>query len=398
MNPSFNPVRSVLKTGTSTASRWLSYAGLGIGVLLLFCSIQMLINIHQLLKGNIIHKNGYDYISITKKITIENIGDIEKTFFNQQDIDELSTKPFINDVAPLLSSQFQLDMVVPAVFAAPTTLYLESLRADFIDTVPPGFQWHKSSDTIPLILSSQFFEVFNALARNNGLLQLTPSMATTMPIKIVCHGYGDTVQTFEARLLAFSDRINTVLAPKEFMDWANLKFSGKKADHFSRLYLKTNDADNSQLLNFLDGKNYKVNKDKTKLGGAKQVLEGIFTGLGVFGLLIVVLALMLFSFYLQLLIAKSRDSLQLLLDLGYSPKWLSKNLSKRFIPVYIGIILLALVSIELMQWAFHQRIMFNRPELSSLLHWSVSLTAICLMGLSIITNYALVKKLLRKLG
>ena len=79
------------------------------------------------------------------------------------------------------------------------------------------------------------------------------------------------MQTFEARLLAFSDRINTVLAPKEFMDWANLKFSGKKADHFSRLYLKTNDADNSQLLNFLDGKNYKVNKDKTKLGGAKQV-------------------------------------------------------------------------------------------------------------------------------
>jgi hypothetical protein len=48
------------------------------------------------------------------------------------------------------------------------------------------------------------------------------------------------------------------------------------------------------------------------LGGAKQLFEGIFTGLSVFGLLVVVLALMLFSFYLQLVVAKSKDSLELL--------------------------------------------------------------------------------------
>jgi hypothetical protein len=398
MKLSYKPVKYLLQTGTSTASRWFSYIGLCIGILLLFCSMQMLVNVNQLLKGNIIHKNGYDFISVAKKISFENVGDPEKTFFVQQDVDELKSQPFIDDAAPLLTTQFQLDILVPGVFATPTTLYLESLRSDFIDTVPSSFKWHIGNDTVPLIISSQFFEVFNALARSNGLFQITPEMAATIPAKIICHGDNDSTQTFEARWSAFSDRINTVLVPEEFLNWANLKFNGKKADHFSRIYIKTKNADDKQLMSFLTGKNYRVNKDKTKLGGAKQALDGIFTGLAVFGLLVVILALMLFSFYLQLVIAKNRESLQLLLTLGYSPKWLGKNLSKRFIPTYILIILIAFLATELMQWTFHTQIMFNRSELSSYLHWIVFFTAAILLLLSIITNYRLVKKLLGKLG
>jgi len=394
---SFKPIRSLLQTGTSTASRWLSYVGLGIGVLLLFCSIQMLVNIHQLLKGNIIRKGGFDYISITKKITLENVADYETSYFNQQEIDELKSKPFIADVAPLVSTQFQLDMIVPGVFTTPTTLYVEGLRKDFIDTVPSNFQWHKEGDTIRLIISSQFFEVFNALARSNGLAQISTQMAATINIQLTCHS-PDTSATYPAKWSAFSDRINTVLAPEEFVEWANMKFNGHKADRYARLYIKTKDAENKELLNYLNAKGYKVNKDKTKLGGAKQAFDGIFTGLAVFGLLVVILALMLFSFYLQLVIAKSRESLQLLLAIGYSPKWLGKNLSKRFIPIYILIILIAISLAELMQWGFHQRIMFNRPELSSYLDWKVGAAAIFLMALSIITNYNLVKRLLRRLG
>jgi hypothetical protein len=66
--------------------------------------------------------------------------------------------------------------------------------------------------------------------------------------------------------------------------------------------------------------------------------------------------------------------------------------------VYVLIIFIALALAELMQWTFHQRIMFNRPELSSMIDWKVVVTAIFLMALSIITNYNLVKRLLRKLG
>src|SRR5206468_5271183 len=131
--------------------------------------------------------------------------------------------------------------------------------------------------------------VFNALARSNGMTQISPQMAATIKGQLICHS-PDTAATYNARWSAFSDRINTVLAPLEFVEWANLKFSGHKADHFARLYIKTKDAEDKKLLDFLKSKGYKVNKDKTKLGGAKQILDGVFSGLAVFGLLVVILA------------------------------------------------------------------------------------------------------------
>ena len=125
----------------------------------------------------------------------------------------------------------------------------------------------------------------------------------------------------------------------------------------------------------------------------KQIFQGIFSGLAVFGLLVVVLALLLFSFYLQLVIARSRDSLKLLLALGYSPGWLSSNVSRRFIPVYITIVMAALALAQLMQWAFHHFLMYDRPELSTLINWIVIGVAILLIVLSVITNYKLVRRL-----
>lgn len=128
----------------------------------------------------------------------------------------------------------------------------------------------------------------------------------------------------------------------------------------------------------------------------KQVLQGVFTGLGVFGLLVVVLALMLFSFYLQLLIARSKENLQLLLTIGYSPAWLSKKVSRLFIPVYIFIVIIALSGTAVLQWLFFHFIMQEREELSEMIHWSLPLVSVLLVLLSVFTNFRMVKKLLYK--
>ena len=397
MSLSFKPVRPLLQSGTSAASRWLSYIGLGIGVLLLLCSVQMYINIQQLLGGNTIRKNGFDYVSITKTVTNETMGQADKNLFHQADIDEIKSKPFVEGVAPLVANQFRVQLSAGEILAFKTDLFLESLENDFIDTVPPTFKWQPGQMNIPVIISSDFLEAYNVFAPGQGLPQVSQETATNIPIQIICSGNGREA-TFGGSVVAFSDRVNSVLVPKTFLEWANQNFAQGTPAGYTRLYIKTKDANNPELLNFLDQKNYKVNKDKTKFGRTKQVIQSIFSGLGVFGLLVVVMALMLFSFYLQLVIARSKESLQLLLMLGYSPKWLSKNVSKQFVPVYILIVLISLAITQLMQWAFHHFVMYDRPELTTMVHWSVVAIAIGLIVLSVVTNYRLVSKLLGKMN
>lgn len=397
MAVSFQPIRSLLHTGTNPWSRWFSYIGLCIGVLLLLCSIQMYINIQQLLTEGGIRKNGYDYISITKTITNETMGKPEKNVFTEQDITEIRSQKFIDNAAPLLANQFRVKLSAGEMLPFKTDLFLETLENDFIDTVPPSFSWHEGQTSLPIIISSDFFEIYNVFAPGQDLPQVSKETATGIPVTVTCEGNGQE-QAFVGKIVAFSDRVNSVLVPKTFLDWANKTFGQQKSIEAARLFIKTKDANNPELLKFLDQKNYKVNRDKTILGRNKIVIQSIFSGLGVFGLLVVILALMLFSFYLQLMIARSKDNLRLLLTLGYSPGWLSKNVSKRFVPVYILIVLFAVILTELMQWAFHHFAMYDRPELSSFIHWSVAVIACFLIAVSLFTNYLLVKKLLYKLN
>lgn len=389
---SFKPIKPLLQTGTRASSRWLSYLGLGAGVLLLLVSVQMFINLDQLLNKVNVRKDGFDFISISKKINDEN--QTIKSVFTSEEINELQSKTFVDGVAPLIANEFRVHISAQGIFG--TDLFLETLENEFIDTVPGSFQWAQGQLVVPLIISSDFLEAYNVFAPGNNLPQMSATTATRLPIIIVCSGQGKQT-SFQGRIVAFSDRINSVLVPKPFLDWANQNF-GEVSEHGpTRLYIKTKDANNPDFLSYLDQRNYLVNKDKTRLGRTKQTLQAVFSGLGVFGLLVVVMALMLFSFYLQLLIARSRDSLQLLLLLGYSPNWLSKNVSRQFIPVYIFIVLAALALTQILQWAFHHMVMYDRPELSSIVNWVVVVIAGGLIILSIITNYRLVRKLLYKL-
>lgn len=397
MSLSFQPIKPLLQTGTNTSSRWFSYIGLGIGVLLLLCSIQMFVNIQQLLKEGSIKKEGFDFISISKNITNETMGQPEKNLFSASEIEDLKKQPFIEDVSPLISNEFRVKFSAGEVLPFSTDMFIESVDNNFLDTIPADFTWQEGQQTVPVILSSDFFEIYNVFAPGQGLPQMSKETAMGIPVFIVCYDQMGNEVKYIGKIVAFSDRIKSVIVPKKFLTWANITYGNKESVNSGRIYLKLKDVNNTQFIQYLKQHDYKIKKDATMLGENKILLQGIFSSLGIFGLLVVILALLLFSFYLQLVIARSKESLELLLTLGYSPKWLSGKVSKQFVPVYIIIVLTALAITQIIQYFFHQNIMYNRPELNSYVDVLVIIVAVILVMLSIITNYRLVKKLLHKL-
>lgn len=64
-----------------------------------------------------------------------------------------------------------------------------------------------------------------------------------MPLEVELRGEGKR-QHFEGRIVGFSDRLNTILVPQQFMDWANQTFAPEKTVGFSRLIVEAgNPAD-----------------------------------------------------------------------------------------------------------------------------------------------------------
>ena len=384
----------LLNTNKNKISKWISYFGLGIGVVLLLSSMQMFININNLLKENNPKKNGFDFISITKVITNDNMG--KDNTFRDDELTEIKSQPAVQDAVPLISNQYRVKASAGTVIPFSTDLFLESIDDNFIDTVPPTFTWQPGQQTVPIIFSSDFLELYNVFSPSQDLPQL--SGKTISSVNIILEIYGATgVQNFKGNIVALSDRINSILVPKSFMQWSNQSFGGVSKVNPSRIYIKTKDANDPKLISFLDTKNYHLNKDKTKFGRIKKVLQNIVSALGVFGILVIVLALMLFSFYLQLMIAKSKENLQLLLTLGYSPNWLSKTVAKTWIPVYVFVVIAAVAITALLHFSFVKISFVERNDLPYFLHWSVLVVGILLLLLSVFTNYRLVKKELYKI-
>ena len=394
MKLSYQHIAPFIAAGQNKISRWLSYFGLGVGVLLLLCSVQMYVNINSLLKDKTGKKNGADFISVTKTITNENIGKDNR--FSPEDVAELKMQPFIEDAAPLKANAFKVLAGAGDMIPFSTDIFIEALQHHFIDTVPPGFTWREGQQNIPIIFSTDFLEMYNVFAPSWDLPQMSEKAAGSLNIFLRCHGKNGDRQ-FSAHIVAFSDRVNSVLVPENFLDYLNKELEGVENVKASRVFIKTSDANNPALLNFLESKNYHVNKDKTKFGRVKQILQTVVSGLAGFGILVIILALVLFSFYLQLMIARSKDNLLLLLTLGYSPKWLSRTVAKRWIPVYSSIIACALILTALFQLAFSHFTMNGRDELSPIVNWMVVVIAGLLLALTIWINYRLIRKLLTRL-
>ena len=393
-NISFKTIAAFLQTGNKS-SRIFSYAGLAVGVMLLLCCVQLYINIDQLLKEKNPRKNGYDFISVTKTITNENMGKDNR--FSITEIEDFKKQSFIADAAPLLSNQFRVKMSAGDIIPFSTDLFLESIQNSFIDTLPSSFTWQPGQTTVPIIFSADFLEMYNVFAPAQGLPQISESSIGAVNIILECSAPDGTVMKFRGNIVAVSDRLNTVLVPESFLKWSNKLFSTQPQQPAARVYIKTTDANSVPLQNYLQQNNYHVNKDKTKFGRIKSILQAIVAGLGGLAILVVLLSVLLFSFYLQLMISRSRDNLQLLLTLGYSTLWLSRTVAQKWIPAYAIIILIALAATQLFQYVFQTNFIAGQDALSPFIDYKVFILSLLLFLLCIFFTYRLIKTKLYKL-
>ena len=199
MSLSYKNIQPLIISGKNKFSKWLGYFGLGIGVLLLLVSMQMFINIQQLLKENSPRKNGYDFISISKSITNENMG--KDNSFTNADLTKLKTHPDIEAISPLISNQFRVRATAGDIIPFSTDLFLESIDNGFIDTLPPSFTWEPGQPVVPIIFSSDFLEIYNVFAPAQGLPQLSEQTLSSVNIILECSGPNGTLN-FRGNIVA----------------------------------------------------------------------------------------------------------------------------------------------------------------------------------------------------
>jgi cell division protein FtsX len=153
----------------------------------------------------------------------------------------------------------------------------------------------------------------------------------------------------KGRVVGMSDRIQSLVVPTSFMEWANQRFGTQERRKPSRVVIKTNDASSPALNQFLQKNQLRTDQEKTRFSHYRQVVQWIAGIAGFSGILLLVFALLVLSLFIQLSITGRRDEIRLLLQIGASPDQLSGFLLKKFLPSQIVMVIMGLITVAILQ-------------------------------------------------
>lgn len=86
-----------------------------------------------------------------------------------------------------------------------------------------------------------------------------------MTLDIRMSGRGQ-VKTLKGRIVGFSNRLNTILVPEDFMNWANSTYGEEKEKSPSRLILEVNNPADERIAQYFQQQGYTTESDKLDAG------------------------------------------------------------------------------------------------------------------------------------
>ena len=371
------------------------FAGFGflIGLLLMLISVQLYIQVQNFLKT----KSKYsEYLILSKKINMSNTFLLSRATFRERDIKSLEKQPFIDQVGRFTSNQYQV--VAKSRGAVPffTELFFESVPDNMVDVKPSNWTWEEDSDFLPVILSQDMLNLYNfGYALGKGLPQLSPGMMGMVNINVHIIGPQGR-RTFKAKVVGFSERIPSILVPENFMDWANANIGANEKNPPSRLIIKVNNPSDPALAEYLKKKNYQINEDRLNASKAGSVIQIAMSIIGLIGLFFIVLAFVVFSMNFRVMLAEARQEISLLIQLGYTPKHITRFLIVHFSTFILILLFVTSILLYFAVARIQEFLLDNGLNIATGIHPAVWLIAVLFTGLTLLMNLFSVFRSIKK--
>lgn len=151
--------------------------------------------------------------------------------FSKDEIKDLKAQPFTKGVGAFTPSLFKVSAglgMQEAGIRLSTEMFFESVPDEYVDVSLD--KWHFDEDTriIPIIVPRNYLNLYNfGFAQSRSLPKLSEGLMSLVQMDIMMRGNG-RVEQYKGNIVGFSNRLNTILVPQSFMDWANKNFAPEK--------------------------------------------------------------------------------------------------------------------------------------------------------------------------
>lgn len=267
-----------------------------------------------------------DYVIISKHIsTLGNTIFKQSSAFKSSEIEDLKEQDFVEKVGGFTSSAFKVraGLNIMGMQSMSTDMFFESVPDEFVDT-DQKWEYNEGDNFIPIIVPRDYMDLYNfGFAQSKNLPEISEGLAKSVTLDITISNK-EKKDHYAGRIVGFTNRINSILVPQSFLNWANKEYaSGKKAEH-SRLIIKVSNPTDENLARYLQKHNYQTDSNKLKSSKTAFVLRMVLGIVMAVGVIICLLAFYILMLSIYLLIQKNSTKLENLLLLGYKANAVSR--------------------------------------------------------------------------
>ena len=263
-----------------------------------------------------------NYIVATRKISTLGSLTGKSNTFSTQDMEDLRRQPFTQSVGAFTPSLFNVSAglgMERAGIRLSTEMFFESVPDKYMDISLDRWRFDPESHVIPIVIPRNYLNLYNfGFAQSRNLPKLSEGLMNLVQMNIRLSGNGLT-EVFRGQIIGFSNRLNTILVPQTFMDWANTRYAPGKQPRPSRLIVEVNNPADPAINRYFDEKGYETEGDALDAGKATYFLRLITSVVIGIGLLISLLAFYILMLSIFLLLQKNSEKLHNLLLIGYTP-------------------------------------------------------------------------------
>lgn len=286
-----------------------------------------------------------DYLIITRNIS--SAGAIMGTSaeFSDEDIADIEQQPWCRRVGKFTSSKFSIIASIGGGTSPMirTMFFFESIPNNFIDVDSTSWHFDPQRPQVPVILSREYLSLYNfGFAATQGMPKVSEGEVSSVPLTFNLAGNGHS-DMMNGRIVGFSNRLNTIIVPDEFMRWANARYGTGEVQQPLRLVVEVNRPGDPKIQAYMDAHKYMIAGDKMASSKTYYFLTLIIIIVIVIGVLISLLSFFVLMLSIYLLLQKNTKKLQDLIMLGYSPRQVSAPYVKMVVLINVAVLIASIV-------------------------------------------------------
>lgn len=317
-----------------------------IGMAVILAGVQIYSDIKPMLTGE---KSliGNEYVIVTRPV--ERVG-IGAPTFSAEAIEEFREQDFVLDLGLFAASQFEVDgSIMFNGRRLSTMMFFEAVPDSFIDVESSDWHFAEGDNTIPIILPRNYLNLYNfGFSQTQNLPQITEDMIKRVELGIRLSGNGHR-DDYVGRVVGFSDRLNTILVPMEFMNWANGYYANASVGEPTRLILEVANPGAPEVTSFLAEHGYSAEDKPSESSKALFLLKVCVAVIVGIGLIFSLLSIIILTLSIYLLLQKNITKLENLVLIGYTPSRVAMPYNLMTLILNLSILAISLVVVLIAQ-------------------------------------------------